>query len=83
MKRKTIGPVYQSPDHQYIVWEPEERLSPELTERVNRMTNTTPRYDFSVCRERSGRGAADEYELVHSADTLELAIAWIEKETTP
>lgn len=72
MKRKPIGPVYQSPDHRYIVWEPEERLSPELTERVNHMTNTTPCYDFSVCRDTGG-----EYELLHSAATLELAIAWI------
>jgi hypothetical protein len=75
MKRKTIGPVYQSPDHRYIVWEPEERLSPELTERVNRMTNTTPCYDFSVCRDTGG-----EYERLYSAATLELAIAWIEEQ---
>lgn len=78
MERKPLGPVYQTPNHQYIVWAPEEPMSPEVLARVNRMTNTGPLNDFSVCRE-----TGEHYELVHSADTLEDAIAWIEKETTP
>lgn len=73
MKRKPFGPVWVGGE--YIVWEPEAPMSPELEARVNRMTNTAPPVGFSVERE-----TGEEYELVHSADTLELAIAWIEEQ---